>query len=84
MSTSQLTLFDDNAEYDAFTDKFVPKKTTDDCYTPQNVYRAVAERAAADRAAAERAARKSATVWTLSDREKAIVSELGKTKEVIK
>lgn len=21
--------------YDAFVDKFVPKKTTDDCYTPQ-------------------------------------------------
>lgn len=36
------------------------------------------------RAAAERAARKSATVWKLSDREKAIVQELGKTKEVIK
>lgn len=46
--------------------------------------RAAAERAAADRAAAERAARKSATVWKLSDREKAIVQELGKTKEVIK
>ena len=30
------------------------------------------------KAAAERAARKSATVWTLSDREKAIVEELGK------
>lgn len=42
MSESQLTLFDDNAEYDAFTDKFVPKKTTDDCYTPANIYRAVA------------------------------------------
>ncbi len=45
---SQLTLFDDNAEYDAFTDKFVPKKTTDDCYTPANIYRAVARWVAAE------------------------------------
>ena len=28
-------------DYDAFVDKFVPKKTTDDCYTPQPVYDAV-------------------------------------------
>ena len=28
-------------DYDAFTDKFVAKKTTDDCYTPEPVYRAV-------------------------------------------
>lgn len=25
-------------DYDGFVDKFVPKKTTDDCYTPQAVY----------------------------------------------
>lgn len=30
-----------NAEYDAFTDKFEPKLTTDDCYTPGEVYQAV-------------------------------------------
>lgn len=29
-------------EYAAFIDKFKPKKTTDDCYTPENVYNAVA------------------------------------------
>lgn len=39
----QATLFTDNAEYAAFTAKFKPKKTTDDCYTPPAVYNAVAE-----------------------------------------
>nr|DAH27046.1 MAG TPA: hypothetical protein [Caudoviricetes sp.] len=29
----QLEIFQDNAEYDAFVEKFKPKKTTDDCYT---------------------------------------------------
>ena len=43
MREEQLTLFDDNPEYDAFVDKFKPKLTTDDCYTPENVYNAVAE-----------------------------------------
>lgn len=38
-----MTLFDDSPEYDAFVDKFKPKLTTDDCYTPENVYNAVAE-----------------------------------------
>lgn len=28
--------------YQEFADKFKPKKTTDDCYTPQNIYDAVA------------------------------------------
>lgn len=37
----QTCLFDDNAEYNAFVQKFKPKKTTDDCYTPQLVYDAV-------------------------------------------
>lgn len=31
----------DNAEYAAFTEKFKPKKTTDDCFTPPEVYAAV-------------------------------------------
>ena len=31
-----------NDEYNEFVDKFKPKKTTDDCYTPDNVYEAVA------------------------------------------
>ena len=39
----QTTLFPDNAEYDAFTEKFKPKKTTDDCYTPPNIYAVVAD-----------------------------------------
>lgn len=30
-----------NDEYDEFTDKFKPKLTTDDCYTPDEVYQAV-------------------------------------------
>ena len=38
----QLTFFDSNAEYDNFVDKFKPLRTTDDCYTPENVYDAVA------------------------------------------
>ena len=36
----QLELLDDD-EYRAFVDKFKPKKTTDDCYTPPIVYDAV-------------------------------------------
>ena len=31
----------ESAEYEAFVDKFKPKKTTDDCYTPPNIYEAV-------------------------------------------
>ena len=40
----QLTMFseDSEAKYQAFVDKFKPKKTTDDCYTPDNIYRTVA------------------------------------------
>ena len=30
-------------EYQAFTEKFKPKKTTDDCMTPEQVYQAVAD-----------------------------------------
>ena len=32
-----------NDEYNDFLDKFETKKTTDDCYTPQNVYDAIAD-----------------------------------------
>ena len=38
---NQITLADVDADYQAFADKFKPKKTTDDCYTPSNVYDAV-------------------------------------------
>ena len=31
----------DDEKYEAFKEKFEPKKTTDDCYTPQHVYDAV-------------------------------------------
>ena len=41
----QLSLLGDDTkeseEYQAFVDKFKPKKTTDDCYTPPNIYEAV-------------------------------------------
>ena len=30
----QISIFTDNPEYEAFVNKFKPKKTTDDCYTP--------------------------------------------------
>lgn len=36
----QITM-DENPEYQAFVDKFKPKKTTDDCYTPDLVYQVV-------------------------------------------
>ncbi len=32
---------EETAEYAAFVEKFVPKKTTDECYTPELVYEAV-------------------------------------------
>lgn len=39
----QLTMIEaeDTPEYQAFVDKFKPKKTTDDCYTPPAVYEAI-------------------------------------------
>lgn len=37
----QTSLFEDNPEYEDFVEKFKPKKTTDDCYTPPLVYDAV-------------------------------------------
>ena len=35
---AQMTLADESDEYRAFVEKFKPKKTTDDCYTPQPIY----------------------------------------------
>ena len=32
-----------NDDYNEFVEKFEPKKTTDDCYTPDNIYDAVAD-----------------------------------------
>lgn len=34
---------EDNDEYNEFLEKFEQKKTTDDCYTPDNIYEVVAE-----------------------------------------
>ena len=39
--SEQLTLAEESQEYRDFVEKFKPKKTTDDCYTPQNIYDAV-------------------------------------------
>ena len=36
-----MTLGDSNPEYQAFVDKFKPKKTTDDCYTPPRIYEVI-------------------------------------------
>jgi len=40
-ASGQLGLFDEAEEYQAFTEKFKAKKTTDDCYTPENIHEAV-------------------------------------------
>ena len=39
----QMSLADESPEYAAFVEKFKPKKTTDDCYTPENIYDVVAD-----------------------------------------
>ena len=36
-------LSEDSEEYQEFLKKFEPKKTTDDCYTPDNIYEGVAD-----------------------------------------
>lgn len=46
MTETQLTFGEVTPEYQAFVDKFKPKLTTDDCYTPPLVYEAVADWAA--------------------------------------
>lgn len=40
---TQISLEDINDEYKVFVEKFKPKKTTDDCYTPENIYETVKE-----------------------------------------
>ena len=37
-TTAQLSFADESQEYREFVDKFKPKKTTDDCYTPPEIY----------------------------------------------
>ena len=41
LDNQQITLGDMNPEYQAFVDKFKPKKTTDDCYTPPETFEAI-------------------------------------------
>ena len=43
MELRQMTFEDESEEYKAFVEKFKPKKTTDDCYTPAPVFDCVAE-----------------------------------------
>lgn len=38
-----LTSEENTEEYKKFVDKFKPKKTTDDCFTPVKIYEAVKE-----------------------------------------
>ena len=64
---------DDN--YKKFVDKFKPKKTTDDCYTPENVYNAVRDWTV------EEPEDVAKFVWELSTAERAAVEYLGREKE---
>ncbi len=41
LNGTQIKLEDVNDKYAAFVDKFKPKKTTEDCYTPENILEAV-------------------------------------------
>ena len=47
-AVSENPLSDEDPDYQSFVEKFMPKKTTDDCYTPENVY-AVVKDCAVDR-----------------------------------
>ena len=40
-TANKLTRKERHEDYEGFVEKFKPKKTTDDCYTPEPVYRAV-------------------------------------------
>ena len=37
----QITFAETTEQYEKFVEKFKPKKTTDDCYTPENIYNVV-------------------------------------------
>ena len=43
LKDEQITFEEIDPEYAAFVEKFKPKKTTDDCYTPENIYNAIAD-----------------------------------------
>ena len=40
-AVSENPLSDEALDYQSFVEKFIPKKTTDDCYTPENIYAVV-------------------------------------------
>ena len=40
-AVSESPLSDEDPDYQSFVEKFMPKKTTDDCYTPENIYAVV-------------------------------------------
>ena len=40
-AVSENPLSDEDPDYQSFVEKFMPKKTTDDCYAPENVYAVV-------------------------------------------
>nr|UVX90196.1 MAG: ParB-like nuclease domain [Bacteriophage sp.] len=40
-AVSENPLSDEDPDYQSFVEKFMPMKTTDDCYTPENVYAVV-------------------------------------------
>ena len=48
MKNTQITLGETFDAYEQFLDKFKPKKTTDDCYTPDSVYEIVRDWACAE------------------------------------
>ena len=60
--------------YEEFVDKFKPKLTTDDCYTPDPVYNKLLEMVT------DRYNLQGKQVIELSAREQAIVDKLGKIK----
>ena len=41
MKNVQISMAETSDKYAEFLEKFKPKKTTDDCYTPENVYQAI-------------------------------------------
>ena len=41
MAETVRMMLDEFTQYDDFVEKFKPKKTTDDCYTPPDVFEAV-------------------------------------------
>lgn len=62
--------------FEEFVEKFKPKLTTDDCFTPPAIYDVVVEWADSILKARRAAEARRAIVWALSDKEKEIISQL--------